>query len=156
LRRLPGGPDEVASPGVHPRVVEAERPAEPPPRRPGGGELRRIPCRRRQLATEHPARGESSNEQVRRNPRQIPEQEVHLELALLRASCPLFDHEEVAQDYVHLLAAAAEPGSAVHQPPPGAWRMNGASRGEVAEVDGAAVVEAEVPVAACVAGTQRV
>ena len=67
----------------------------------------------------------------------------------------MLDHVDVAQAHVHLLGPAAEEGPAVQQASPRPRRVNRPPSGERRQVDRAAVVEAEVPVAVRVADPER-
>jgi hypothetical protein len=60
----------------------------------------------------------------------------------------VFDDREVAEQDVDAFAADLEPRAAVHQSAPRAGWMNSAVGRESSEVDGVAVIEAEVPVGA--------
>ena len=67
----------------------------------------------------------------------------------------MLDHVDVAQAHVHLLGPAAEEGPAVQQASKCPRRVNRPPSGERRQVDRAAVVEAEVPVAVRVADPER-
>src|SRR6516165_1885556 len=102
-----------------------------------------------------PPRGEFGGQQVSRQPGDEAEHVVHLELPLARAAGPVLDHVEVAQGHVHLRGPAPEEGTAVQQASPRPRRVNRPPSGERRQVDPAAVVEAEVPVAVRVADPER-
>ena len=100
---------------------------------------------------ERSARSEFGAQSVGRNAGYISEQSISLEFTVLGAASPMLDYVEITQDNIHLLAFALKPGPAVHQASPGTWRKDGAARREGSEIDGAAVVETEVPITSSIA-----
>jgi hypothetical protein len=148
---LAGGAGEVAAAGMHAGVVETEGAAEAPNGRGRGGEFGGKGSRRED-AVEGPAGGEFGGEEIGGNAGEIAEESVALKLAEVCEARPMLDDVEVAEDDIDLEGATAEPGAAVHEAAPRAGREDGAAGGEGGEIDGAAVVEAEVPITIRIAG----